>query len=72
MKYDYFNESLQFGKDIIGWMVIRVDRCRSDGAIATHRHDVRQFRHRNQDGHGTVFIKHWIDQIGNMGDHRSR
>ena len=50
--YDYFNESLQYGKDQVGWMVVRVeDPTQSDALSDAHRRDVRELAVRDQDRH---------------------
>jgi putative ABC transport system permease protein len=33
-QYDYFNESLQFGKDMSGMIAVRVDDAKQAGAVA--------------------------------------
>ena len=53
-QYDYFNESLQFGKDLVGWMVIKVANPDDSDKIAS-RIDahVRELVERDQDRHRT-------------------
>ena len=42
-QYDYFNESLQFGKDQVGMIAIRVDnQCRDRSRGRASRRDVRK------------------------------
>ena len=51
--YDYYNESLMFGKDQIGWMTVKVADPDQSEAVAKRIDDaVRQFIGRDQDGHG--------------------
>jgi putative ABC transport system permease protein len=66
--YDYFNESLQYGKDQVGWMVIRVDNPAQSDALAA-RLD-RMFENSpNETKTSTerVMIKQFLDQVGNIG-----
>ena len=52
--YDYFNESLQYGKDQVGWMVIRVaNPATSDALAARVDAHVRELGRRDQDLHRT-------------------
>jgi putative ABC transport system permease protein len=67
-QYDYFNESLQFGKDLVGWMVIKVANPDDSEKIAT-RIDAMFANSSNETKTATerVFIKQFLDQVGNIG-----
>jgi putative ABC transport system permease protein len=66
--YDYFNESLQYGKDMLSWMVIRVANpdeadalaARIDSQFANSPSETRTATER-------VMIKQFLEQVGNIG-----
>ncbi|HEU4590291.1 MAG TPA: FtsX-like permease family protein [Steroidobacteraceae bacterium] len=66
--YDYFNESLQYGKDQVGWMVVRVANpdqsdalaARVDAMFANSPFETKTSTER-------VMIKQFLDQVGNIG-----
>ena len=66
--YDYFNESLQYGKDMVGWMVIRVADPDTADALA-RRVDSMFENSPNETKTSTerVMIKQFLDQVGNIG-----
>ncbi|MEO8018562.1 MAG: ABC transporter permease [Pseudomonadota bacterium] len=67
-QYEYFNESLQFGKDMVGWMVLRVNdpaqadalAAKIDGGFANSPFETKTSTER-------VMIKQFLDQVGNIG-----
>jgi putative ABC transport system permease protein len=67
-QYDYFNESLQYGKDMVGWMVIKVANPDDSEKIA-NRIDAMFANSSNETKTATerVFIKQFLDQVGNIG-----
>jgi putative ABC transport system permease protein len=67
-QYDYFNESLQFGKDLVGWMVIKVANPDDSEKIA-NKIDAMFANSSNETKTATerVFIKQFLDQVGNIG-----
>jgi putative ABC transport system permease protein len=67
-QYDYFNESLQYGKDMVGWMVIKVANPDDSDKIAS-RIDAMFANSSNETKTATerVFIKQFLDQVGNIG-----
>jgi len=67
-QYDYFNESLQYGKDMVGWMVIKVANPDDSDKIAG-RIDAMFANSSNETKTATerVFIKQFLDQVGNIG-----
>jgi putative ABC transport system permease protein len=67
-QYDYFNESLQFGKDLVGWMVIKVASPDDSDKIA-NKIDAMFANSSNETKTATerVFIKQFLDQVGNIG-----
>lgn len=68
MHYDYFNESLLYGKDMVGWMVLRVENpdqadslaSKIDGMFANSPFETKTSTER-------VMIKQFLDQVGNIG-----
>jgi putative ABC transport system permease protein len=68
MHYDYFNESLLYGKDTVGWMVLRVANpdqadslaSRIDSMFANSPFETKTSTER-------VMIKQFLDQVGNIG-----
>ncbi|HEV7607431.1 MAG TPA: FtsX-like permease family protein [Steroidobacteraceae bacterium] len=67
-QYDYFNESLQFGKDLVGWMVIKVANPDDSEKIAG-RIDAMFANSSNETKTATerVFVKQFLEQVGNIG-----
>jgi putative ABC transport system permease protein len=67
-QFDYFNESLQFGKDMMNWMVIKVANPDDSEKVAT-RIDAVFANSSNETKTATerVFIKQFLDQVGNIG-----
>lgn len=67
-QYDYFNESLQFGKDMVGWMVIKVANP-DDSEKVANKIDAMFANSSNETKTATerVFIKQFLDQVGNIG-----
>jgi putative ABC transport system permease protein len=67
-QYDYFNESLQYGKDMVGWMVIKVANPDDSDKIAS-RIDAMFANSSNETKTATerVFIKQFLEQVGNIG-----
>jgi putative ABC transport system permease protein len=67
-RYDYFNESLQYGKDMVGWMVIRVANPAESDALA-RRIDTLFENSPNETKTSTerAMIKQFLDQVGNIG-----
>ncbi len=66
--YDYYNESLQFGRDQIGWMTIKVADPSQSEAIAK-RIDA-QFENSSDETKTATekaFTKQFLEQIGNIG-----
>jgi putative ABC transport system permease protein len=66
--YDYFNESLQYGKDIFSWLVIRVANPDESDALAA-RIDT-QFAnspYETKTATERVMVKQFLDQVGNIG-----
>jgi putative ABC transport system permease protein len=66
--YDYFNESLQYGQDLVGWMVIKVANPKESDAVAA-RIDAMFANSANETKTATerVFIKQFLEQVGNIG-----
>jgi putative ABC transport system permease protein len=68
MHYDYFNESLLYGKDMVGWMVLRVANpdqadalaAKIDSMFANSPFETKTSTER-------VMIKQFLDQVGNIG-----
>jgi putative ABC transport system permease protein len=66
--YDYYNESLQFGRDQIGWMTVKVADPAQSEAIAK-RIDA-QFENSSDETKTATekaFTKQFLEQIGNIG-----
>jgi putative ABC transport system permease protein len=68
LQFDYFNESLQFGKDQVGMIAIRVDNSAESEAVAT-RLDKLFENSPNETKTATerMFVKRLLDQVGNIG-----
>jgi putative ABC transport system permease protein len=66
--YDYLNESLQYGKDMVGWMSVKVNdpgageaiARRIDGMFANSSYETSTSTEK-------AFAKRFADQIGNIG-----
>ena len=66
--YDYFNESLQYGKDQVGWMVVRVaDPAQSDALAARIDSMFANSPFETKTSTERVMIKQFLDQVGNIG-----
>ena len=68
LHFDYFNESLQYGKDAFSWMTIRVANPDESDALAA-RIDAQFANSASETRTATerVFIKQVLEQIGNIG-----
>jgi putative ABC transport system permease protein len=66
--YDYFNESLQYGKDQVGWMVVRVaDPAQSD-ALSKRIDDMFvNSPFETKTATEREFVKRVLEQMGNIG-----
>jgi len=66
--YDYFNESLQYGKDAFSWMVVRVANPDESDALAA-RLDAQFANSASETKTSTerVMVKQFLDQVGNIG-----
>jgi putative ABC transport system permease protein len=67
-QYDYFNESLQFGKDQAGMIAVRVDDSKQADAVAA-RIDALFENSPNETKAATErqFVKRLLEQVGNIG-----
>jgi putative ABC transport system permease protein len=66
--YDYFNESLQYGKDQVGWMVVRVaDPAQSDALAARIDAMFANSPFETKTATEREFIKRVLEQMGNIG-----
>jgi putative ABC transport system permease protein len=67
-QYDYFNESLQFGKDQAGMIAVRVDDPKHSEAIGA-RIDAQFENSPNETKTATErqFVKRMLEQVGNIG-----
>jgi putative ABC transport system permease protein len=66
--YDYWNEALQFGKDQIGWMTVKVKNP-ADSELIAKRID-EQFANSSDETKTATekaFTKQFMEQIGNIG-----
>jgi len=67
-QYDYFNESLQYGKDQVGWMVVRVaDPSQSDALASRIDSMFANSQAETKTSTERVMIKQFLDQVGNIG-----
>jgi putative ABC transport system permease protein len=66
--YDYYNESLQFAQDQIGWMTVKVKDPNEAEAVAK-RIDAQFANSSDETKTGTekAFTKQFMEQIGNIG-----
>jgi putative ABC transport system permease protein len=66
--YDYFNESLQYGKDQVGWMVVRVaDPAQSDALAARIDSMFENSPFETKTATEREFVKRVLEQMGNIG-----
>ena len=66
--YDYFNESLQYGKDQVGWMVVRVaDPAQSDTLASRIDTMFANSPFETKTSTERLMIKQFLDQVGNIG-----
>jgi putative ABC transport system permease protein len=67
-QYDYFNESLQFGKDQAGMIAVRVEDAKQADAIAAHI-DAQFENSPNETKTATErqFVKRLLEQVGDIG-----
>jgi putative ABC transport system permease protein len=67
-QYDYFNESLQFGKDMAGMIAVRVDDSKQADVIAT-RIDAQFENSPSETKTATErqFVKRLLEQVGDIG-----
>lgn len=67
-QYDYFNESLQFGKDMAGMIAVRVDDSKQADATAA-RIDAQFENSPNETKSATErqFVKRLLEQVGDIG-----
>jgi putative ABC transport system permease protein len=68
LNFDYFNESLQYGKDAFNWMVVRVANPDESDALAA-RIDAQFANSPSETKTATerVMIKQFLEQVGNIG-----
>lgn len=66
--HDYFNESLQYGRDQFNWMIIKVADPNQSDAVAK-RIDAIFANSPSETKTATerVFVKQFLDQVGNIG-----
>jgi putative ABC transport system permease protein len=66
--YDYYNESLQFGRNEIGWMTVKVKDSNESEAVAK-RIDALFANSADETKTGTekAFTKQFMEQIGSIG-----
>ena len=68
MQFDYYNEALLFGKDMIGSVNIRVDDAAQSAAIAKKVDALfENSTAETETNTEKEWIKHWIAQIGDLG-----
>jgi putative ABC transport system permease protein len=66
--YDYFNESLQYGKDQVGWMVVRVaDPSQSDALSKRIDAMFANSPFETKTATEREFVKRVLEQMGNIG-----
>jgi putative ABC transport system permease protein len=66
--YDYFNESLQYGKDQVGWMVVRVADPAQSEALSKRIDDMfANSPFETKTATEREFIKRVLEQMGNIG-----
>jgi len=66
--YDYYNESLMFGKGEIGWMTVKVDDP-NQAEVVAKRIDAQFANSSDETKTGTekAFTKQFMEQMGNIG-----
>jgi putative ABC transport system permease protein len=67
-RYDYFNESLQFGKDMAGMIAVRVDDPAHSNAVAASID--KQFENSSYETKTATereFVKRLLEQVGDIG-----
>lgn len=66
--YDYYNESLQFGRNEVGWMTIKV-KDPNQSEVVAKRVDAQFANSSDETKTGTekAFTKQFMEQIGNIG-----
>jgi putative ABC transport system permease protein len=68
LNYDYFNESLQYGKDQVGWMVIRVADPKTSESLAAHVDTMfANSPHETKTSTERAMVKQFLDQVGDIG-----
>jgi putative ABC transport system permease protein len=66
--YDYFNESLQFGKDQSGMLAIRVSDSAETEVVAARLDKLfENSSYETKTATERVFVKRLLDQVGNIG-----
>ena len=66
--YDYFNESLQYGKDQVGWMVVRVEDPKQSDALSRRIDDMFvNSPFETKTATEREFVKRVLEQMGNIG-----
>jgi putative ABC transport system permease protein len=67
-QYDYFNESLQFGKDQVGMLAIRVGNSAETEVVAARLDKLfENSPYETRTATERVFVKRLLDQVGNIG-----
>ena len=66
--HEYFNESLQYGKDMFSWLVIRVANPAESDALAARVDSMfANSPFETKTATERVMIKQFLDQVGNIG-----
>lgn len=66
--YDYYNESLQFGRDQIGWMTVKVDNPDESEEVAKRIDELfENSADETKTATEKAFTKQFLEQIGNIG-----
>jgi putative ABC transport system permease protein len=66
--YDYFNESLQFGRDQIGWMTVKVaDPAQAEDVARRIDSQFANSADETKTGTERAFIKQFTEQMGSIG-----
>jgi len=67
-QYDYFNESLQYGKDAVGWMVIRVADPGTSESLAARVDDMfANSPNETKTSTERAMVKQFLEQVGDIG-----
>jgi putative ABC transport system permease protein len=67
-QYDYFNESLQYGKDQVGWMVVRVANPAESDALSKRIDAMfENSPFETKTATEREFVKRVLEQMGNIG-----